>query len=372
MTDAEFAIHPTWETFSPAKNEPLLRELCDAFGPSGCEEEVARIILEKVRPLSDGILRDSMGNLLCYCRFGHGEDRQKIMICAHMDEVGMMITEICDDGTLRFDTLGGIHESVLEGRKITLGDENRRISGVIASKAIHHKKKDERNQITPVEQLYIDLGVNSRQEAEEWVSVGSFATFDSEFFRFGKDGKQVKAKALDDRMGCAAMISVMEALHQNPPRGNLDVYFCFTVREEIGLSGAKTAAQRIAPNLAIVLECTAVADLPNVAENSQVAKQGCGGALSVMDRSTVYDRAFLNFALQCAKQSEIPVQLKRYVSGGNDAGSIHKTGVGVRTLALSVPTRYLHSPACVAHLDDFDSVSRLVEAMLRHPDLERI
>ena len=145
----------------------------------------------------------------------------------------------------------------------------------------------------------------------------------------------------------------------------LSLYFCFTVREEIGLSGARVVAQRIAPELSIVLESTAVADLPETEESKRVAELGKGGALSVMDRSTIYDRAFLEFARAVAADWDIPVQLKKYVSGGNDAGSIHKSGVGVRTLALSVPTRYLHSPSCVASAEDYHSVTRLVEAMLR-------
>ena len=161
------------------------------------------------------------------------------------------------------------------------------------------------------------------------------------------------------------MISVMAALMRERPSADLDLYFCFTVREEIGRSGAKVVAQRIAPELAIVLETTAVADLPDTEDAKRVAELGKGGALSVMDRSTIYDRAFLEFAREVAREKEIPVQLKQYVSGGNDAGSIHKSGVGVRTLALSVPTRYLHSPACVASVEDYHSVACLVEEMLR-------
>ncbi len=345
----------------------LLRELCEAFGPTGCEEEVAARILAYAEPLSDTILRDSFGNLLCLCRFGSGEGRPRVMISAHMDEVGMMITEIGEDGLLHFENVGGIHGSVLEGRRVTVKHEACHLPGVIASKAIHQRKKKERDQVAKAEDLYMDLGVTVKEDAEALVSVGDFATFDSETYTFGKDGCKLKAKALDDRMGCASMLLAMEALRQELPEGLCaDLWFCFTVREEIGLSGAKVAAQRLNPELAIVLECTAVADLADVAENSQVAIQGQGGALSVMDRSTIYDREFLHFALATAKAKNIPVQIKKYVSGGNDAGSIHKSGVGVRSLALSVPTRYLHSPSCVVDMRDFDSVNRLVVAMLQN------
>ncbi len=355
------------------KDLTLLRELSLLFGPSGYEGEVADTIERVLPSLCDSYTRDRMGNLIALIRMGNpaAEKRRKVMISAHMDEVGVMVTELCEDGLLRFDTVGGIDVSVLEGRKVMLDGKNGRISGLIASKAIHHKEKKDRNQPTPPQKLFIDLGARDRAEAEQYVSVGSFGTFDSEFYRFGKDGAFVKSKALDDRMGCAAMISVMSSLMSDRFAADLDLYFCFTVREEIGLSGAKVVAEKIAPELAIVLESTAVADLPETEDHQRVAELGGGGALSVMDRSTIYDREFLCFARRVAEEQKIPVQLKKYVSGGNDAGSIHKSGVGVRTLALSVPTRYLHSPACVASVSDYHSVTRLVEAMLRSMTQER-
>lgn len=344
-----------------------LRTLSDLFGPTGCEDAVADWIEARLPSICDDFCRDRMGNVIALIRLGNAEAsrRRRVMISAHMDEVGVMITEICEDGLLRFDTVGGIHESVLEGRRVTVGDETRRVNGLIMSKAIHHKKKEDRNKPTPISKMYIDIGAKSREEAEQFVSVGSFGAFDSEFYSFGKDQGFIKAKALDDRMGCSVMLDVMASLYGKRPEADLDLYFCFTVREEIGLSGAGTAAHKIAPELAIVLESTAVGDLPDTEYNRRVASLGEGGVLSVMDRSTVYDRAFLNFALQTAEQQEIPVQIKRYVSGGNDAGSIHKRGEGVRTLALSVPTRYLHSPSCVVAIEDYRSVRRLTEAMLR-------
>ncbi|MBR2354164.1 MAG: M42 family metallopeptidase [Clostridia bacterium] len=360
------------ERFSPVPEEELIRALSEAFGPTGCEAPVREVILSYVRPLADSILRDSMGNLICLCRFGEGEDRQRVMISAHMDEVGMMVTEITEEGYCRFDTVGGIMLAVMEGRKVTLGDETKRISGVIASKAIHHKKPKDRKKPTPIEKLYIDIGAKDREEAEKYVSVGTLATFDSEWYRFGEGGMQIKGKALDDRLGCAVMIQAMKALRETPPEGDVDLYFCFTVREEIGLSGAKVVANRLKPDVAIVLECTAVSDLAEVPEHRRVAMQGKGGALSLMDRSTVYDRDVVDFALDTAEKNGIPVQIKKFVSGGNDAGSIHKSGKGVKTLALSVPTRYLHSPACVANLNDVRSVTALCEALLRRLSAERI
>lgn len=348
---------------SKKANTQLLRDLSLAFGPTGCEDEVAKLIESKISPLADNVKLDRMGNVIARMTFGNGS--KKLMVSAHMDEVGFMVTEICEDGYLRFDTVGGINGSVLAGRRITLEGK---VNGLIASKAIHHKSKEDREKVLSAEKLYIDIGASSKEEAQNYAEIGSFATFDSEFVLFGTNERRVKSKALDDRMGCAAMIEVMESLAKDRPNVDLDVYFCFTVREEIGLSGALTAANTISPDFALVLETTAIGDIADTSPEARVADVGSGGVISLMDRSTIYDRAFVEFLLKTAKENDIKAQIKRYVSGGNDAGSIHKTGVGVRTAALSVPTRYLHSPACVASLDDYESLRDLCEAAIRNFD----
>lgn len=347
-------------------NVELIRSLSLAFGPTGCEGEVAYLIEEKAATFADSVKRDRFGNVIARMTFGEGN--KKMMISSHMDEVGFMITEICDDGYLRFDTVGGIDGSVLAGRRVTLGDGLNRVRGLIASKAIHHKSKEDRKKVLSAEKLYIDIGACSREEAEKYLEIGSFGTFDSEFVLFGTDDRKVKSKALDDRMGCAAMLEVMESLFNKRPKVDLDVYFCFTVREEIGLSGATVAANAISPDLALVLETTAIGDIADTAPASRVADIGGGGALSLMDRATIYDRDFVKYLLDTAKDNNIKVQVKRYVSGGNDAGHIQKTGTGVRVAALSVPTRYLHSPACVASLDDYEALRDLCEASVRSFD----
>ena len=353
---------------APADIE-LVRTLSMGFGPSGCEDEIRMLIENELKGLPLDVYTDRMGNLIVKMSFGKTDARPvRLMVSAHMDEVGFMVTDITEEGYLRFDTVGGIHESVLAGRKVTFGDEINRVRGVICSKAVHHKTKEERTKATPIEKLYVDIGTSSREESEKYLAVGSFGTFDSEFVRFGQNERMLKSKALDDRMGCAAMIEVIRSLLRENPSVAMEVYFCFTVREEIGLSGAKTAAHAIAPDFALVLETTAVGDIADAKPAERVADVGKGGAISLMDRSTIYDRAFVSFLLQTAKDSGIAAQVKRYVSGGNDAGSIHKTREGVRTAALSVPTRYLHSPACVASLDDYEALRDLTEAAIRNFD----
>ena len=337
----------------------LIKALCSRFGPSGCETEVADFIKEEIKECCDSLCEDRLGNLIARISCGKTQPR-KLMLSAHMDEVGFMINEITDDGYLKFEPVGGIDKSVLCGKKVVVGDENKKLNGIITSVAIHHKKKEDRLKITPITSMYIDIGLSSKEEVLEHLDIGAYGTFDSEFFTFGSNGCKIKGKAIDDRLGCAVMIEAMRKLYPLRHQLYADLYFCFTVREEIGISGARVAAQTIAPDYAIVLETTAIADIETTPENLRVAKQGEGGAISLMDRSTIYDRELIDIALETAKEANIPVQIKKYVSGGNDAAHIHKSGIGVRTLALSAPTRYLHSPACVADTRDYFSMLSLV------------
>lgn len=353
----------------------LLRRLCLAFGPSGCEDAVRERITEEIRDCCDELYTDRLGNLIARISpKAPTEKTPRLMLSAHMDEVGFMVTAITEEGYLKFDTVGSIDPGVLCGKNVTVGDETDRKSGLIASKAIHHKSREERLDITKITSMLIDIGAKDREDASQYCSIGSYGTFDSEFYCFGSGEELIKSKALDDRLGCAVLIRVMRAIYEEKPQSMPHLYFCFTVREEVGISGAQVAAQVIQPDYAVVLETTAVADLAEVAPASQVAHLGEGGAISLMDRSTIYDRAFVDAALGLARAHDIPVQIKQFVSGGNDAAHIHKSGVGVRTLALSAPCRYLHSPACVAHRKDYDAMYRLLEQIIRswHQDMERM
>ncbi len=338
----------------------LLARLCACFGPTSCEGEVARAIETELAGLPLTLQKDTMGNLTAHIKGPEGAPR--VMLSAHMDEVGFMITEIDEDGFLRFDTLGGIDPRVLCGRCVLIGDEDKRVSGVIAAKGIHLQDKDERKKLPSGDDLYIDIGAKDRADAETLVSLGDFGVFDTPFAIFGKDGSYVRGKALDDRLGCALLVELARELTNTPVP--LDVWLCFTVREEIGRSGALVTANRLCPDVAIVLETTAIADIAEVAPSHRVASVGEGGVLSLVDRSTIYDRALVDFALACAKKHDIPVQIKRYVSGGNDAAHIQKSGVGVRCLVLSAATRYLHAPMSVAARADYEAMRALLIALL--------
>ncbi len=346
----------------------LLRELCLAFGPSGCEFSVASLVTEKLTALGYNSYTDRVGNVMVHLPC---ENAPRVMISAHMDEVGFIIHELTDDGYIKFRTLGGIDPRVLCGKHVTVETKSGDfIQGVIASKAIHHQSAEDRKTVTPIKNMYIDVGAKKKDELNEIVEIGCCATFDSKFVQFGSDGAFIKSKAIDDRLGCAEMLYVLQKIKgQAIP---LDLWFCFTVREEVGMSGALMAANNIRPDYAIVLESTAVADLPDISENSRVAKLGDGGAISLRDRSTIYDRGFVRFSLDIAEKEGIPAQIKRYVSGGNDAGHIHKSGSGVRALAISVPSRYIHSPACVISTNDYLSMGDLVYSIITDFNEEEI
>ncbi|MBQ8357266.1 MAG: M20/M25/M40 family metallo-hydrolase [Clostridia bacterium] len=338
----------------------LIERLALCFGPTSCEGEVEQAIREELAGTGAILETDRMGNLTAHLAGPEGAPR--IMLSAHMDEVGFMITHIEEKGYLRFEPLGGIDPAVLSGRAVTLGDETKRIPGVIAAKGIHQQSAKERKELPKTEDLYIDIGTNSREETEKVLERGDFGTFDTPFCRFGKDGAFIKCKALDDRLGCAVLIEVLRAL--DGKKLPLDLWFCFTVREEIGKSGAGVTANRIAPDYGIILETTAIADVADVDPSRRVATVGEGGVLSLLDRSTIYDRALIDFALNTGAKNAIPVQVKRYVSGGNDAAHIQRSGIGVRCLALSAATRYLHAPVSVASVKDFESMIALLIRML--------
>ena len=351
----------------------LIRELSLCFGPSGCEDAVRALIEEQIKGDCDNYTVDKVGNLIAVIR-GRGLDYnkknpRKLMLSAHMDEVGFMITAITEEGYLKFGTVGGIDLRVMCGRHVQVGDDKRRVHGVIASKAIHLQTPEERAKTTPVKNMYIDIGAKDAEDAKKYVSVGDCAVFDSEFVTFGKDNTRMKGKALDDRAGCAMLIEIMRDLHRSPCNMPFDVYFAFTTCEEVGISGANVAAFEVAPETAIILEATAVNDLPGAGRNF-VSKQGEGGTLSLCDRGTIYDMGFIDYARQTAEENGLKVQLKQAFTGGTDAAHIQRSLSGVRVLGLSLPTRYIHSASNVALYEDFEQTYRLVVAMIRNWKLD--
>ena len=329
----------------------MLKTLCELNGTSGREDAVRTFLIAHL-PKDASYTVDALGNLIVEKR-GAKRAESKVMLASHMDEVGLIITYITDDGFLRFACVGGIDSRALFGKAVRVGEQG--VSGVIGGKAVHQLTKDEKNTVPEAEDLLIDIGASSKAGAEALVHLGDNAYFDSEYIEFG-DGF-IKSKAIDDRAGNLIML---EMLQSDLP---YDMTFCFTVQEEIGTRGAAAVTDTVAPDYAIVLESTTASDLPDVSGYRQVCKTGGGAVVGFMDRGTVYDKSLYDLAFRLAKECGIPCQTKTMVAGGNDASAIHKAAGGVKTVAVSVPCRYIHSASCVAKKEDIDSVARLARVL---------
>jgi endoglucanase len=276
------------------------------------------------------------------------------MVAAHMDEVGFIVTSVRDDGTLTFGTVGGIDTSVITGKQVKVGKN--KINGVIGSTAVHNLSKEQRDKFPDISGLYIDIGAVDKAEAEKYVRLGDPVYFDSEYIEYGENF--IKSKAIDDRAGCTIMIQLML---EEP---EYDTYFVFNVQEEIGLRGSTVSAFSVQPDIAFVLEATTASDIDGVSGARRVCSIGGGAVVSFMDRSTVYDRNLYRTAFEIAEVNNILCQTKTMIAGGNDSGAIHISGRGVRTLAISVPCRYLHSPSCVINYKDMEDSYRLVKSLI--------
>lgn len=330
-----------------------LKELCLLNGISGDESCVREYIIEKIRDKCDYSV-DNLGNITAF-RKGKKTPEKKLMIAAHMDEVGLIVTSVRSDGTLTFETVGGIDSAVIIGKRVKIGKNG--LSGVVGSKAIHKLSAEEREKAPKISDLYIDFGAADKAEAEKYVSAGECFYFDSEFMEFGNN--RIKSKAIDDRAGCALMLRLIE---EEP---EYDTFFVFNVQEEIGLRGSTVSAFSLQPDIAIVLEATTAADIDGADGAAKVCTINGGPVVSFMDRSTMYDKELYKTAFETAKENGIKCQTKSMIAGGNDSGAIHISGKGVRTIAVSLPCRYLHSPSCVISKQDFDDAYRLVKLMMK-------
>jgi endoglucanase len=329
----------------------LLEQLSNACAVSGDEGEVRKIVLEQVKPHADEVKVDALGNVLV-TRRGQGEKRLKVMLAAHMDEAGMMLTHDEGDGIYRFEVVGGIDASRLVGKPVWIGKEH--VPGVIGFKPIHLTDAEERKKPVSLDGLRIDTGPVAGK-----VKVGDRAVFAT---RFVQVGPSLRGKALDDRLGVATLI---ELVRSAPPQ--IDLQAAFTVQEEIGLRGARVAAHAFDPDLAIVLDMTPAYDQPawDDTENTRYnTRLGAGPAIYVADAGTLSDPRLVQHLVQTAETYGIPYQIRQPGSGGTDAGAIHRARAGIPSVSVSVPGRYPHSPAALARLSDWQHTLSLVAAAL--------
>ncbi|GMA55715.1 endoglucanase [Alicyclobacillus sacchari] len=335
----------------------LLKTLSEAFGPTGFEDDVRNVIRGELDGRVDEMNTDVLGNLIAVK--GAKKPGPKVMLDAHMDEVGLMIVQICDGGAesglLKFRALGGIDPRVLVSKPVLIGPD--RIPGVIGAKPVHLQAPEERQKPIPMDKLYIDIGAKDAADAKAVVKPGDAAVFATRYAEFGD--RAAKGKSFDDRVGCALLVEAMQTEVPYP------LYGAFTVQEEIGLRGARAAAYQIQPDIAIALEGTVCFDVVGAPSHGQSTVFGKGPALTVQDAQTIADRRFAEFMWETAKRHGIPVQWRRVKGGSNDFGAIHRVGKGIVGGSISVPVRYIHAPTQVVSLDDVENAGRLLRAVLQ-------
>ena len=336
----------------------LLEELSNAFGPPGSEDEVRRVLARHLRGQVDDMSTDALGNLIAFKRGTGPEPRLKVMVDAHTDEVGLMIISIQKNGMLGFRAVGGLDQRLLLAKRVVIGDK--RIKGVILAPPIHLSAEDELERVIKMEQLAIDIGAGSEEEAKGLVKLGDYATIDTHFEVLSEDGlRTVKGKAFDDRAGCAVAAALAGGQYA------VDLYLSFSAQEEVGMRGARVAAYRIAPDLGFALEGTVCDDLPRKEDVSPTTELGKGPAITIMDHSFIADKRLVRLLTDAAEANGIPYQFKQPGIGGTDAGAIHLSRSGVPSVTVAVPCRYIHNPVSILSLNDFDNTVALMKAALR-------
>jgi putative aminopeptidase FrvX len=331
----------------------LLEKLCNASAVSGDEGEVRKIILDELKGHKREVRVDALGNVLVTC-IGSGRKRLKVLVTAHMDEVGFMLVADEGEGLFRFELVGGMDVRQLPGKAVLVGKDH--LPGVIGARPIHLTTSEDRKQNIPLDALRIDVGPGDSK-----VKLGDRAVFAT---RYQRNGPVILAKALDDRLGVCALLELVK----NPPP-NIDLLAAFTVQEEIGARGAKVAAYAFDPHLAVVVDSTPANDLPSWDDEENVSfntKLGLGPALYIGDSDTLSDPRLVRHIGKSARAAGIPCQVRQPAGGGTDAGTIHKARAGVPSVSVSVPHRYSHTAVSIALVEDWKNTLKLLDTALRH------
>jgi putative aminopeptidase FrvX len=339
----------------------VLEKLSNEFGVSGRERAVRLLVKNEIEGLVDRLTVDALGNLITYKAGDGPEPRLRVMLSAHMDEVGFMITKVEKNGLLRFAGVGGPDQRTLLGKRVVIGDE--RLPGIIGALPPHLLSRDQLNRIVPIEEMAIDIGATGDKEAGVKVKVGDYATFATRFSVLSDDPAfpTVRGKAFDDRVGCTVLIGL---LAEHYP---VDIVGLFSVQEEVGLRGARVAAYRTEPDAAIALEGNTCDDTPRLPdeETTPVTRVGDGPAITIMDRSFFTHPGMLRLFRETAAAEGIPIQYRAPGFGGTDTGAIHLSRAGVPSIQAGIPCRYIHGPASILNMNDLTNTVRLAGAALR-------
>lgn len=338
--------------------ESNLEKLSNINGVTGREEDVRNVLSNLIKPYVDSVSEDKLGNLIAIKK--GDKSKPKIMLAAHMDEIGLMVKNISKEGFIQFAKMGGIDDRILLAQKVIVHTSKDDLLGIIGSKPPHIQKKEERNKVVTYDKLFIDIGaMDSRDIQKMGVKIGDPISFSVKFEKVGK--KIVTGKAFDDRAGCAVMVETLKKLNST----DCSIFAVGTIQEEVGLRGAGTAAFGIDPDFGIALDVTVAGDVPGVKDFESNIKMGKGPALTVTDAGLISHPKVLSLLVDTAKKNNIPYQLETGLPGTTDAARISLTRQGVPSGTISIPTRYIHSPVGMMDLTDINNSIKLTVATIQ-------
>ncbi len=338
----------------------LLKDVCEIAGAPGFEKRIRDLIIDLVTPYSDEVMTDNLGNVIAVKKGQRNPDGKRVMVAAHMDEIGFIVTHIDENGFLRFHTLGGFDPKTLTAQRVIVHGKKDLI-GVMGSKPIHVMSQEERNKLPKTTDFFIDLGM-PKEEVEKYISIGDPVTRDRELIEMGEC---VNCKSIDNRV---AVFILIEAL-KNLKSPAYDVFATFTVQEEVGIRGANVAAHSINPDFGIALDTTIAFDVPGAQAHEKVTELGKGTAIKIMDAMTICDYRMVAFMKQIADQEKITWQPEILTAGGTDTAGVQRMGKqGAIAGAISIPTRHLHQVIEMAHKSDIQGSIDLLVACLEKVD----
>jgi endoglucanase len=335
----------------------ILEKLSNACGVAGREEEVRNLMKNFLKPHADEVKEDKLGNVIGIKK--GNKNAPKVMLAGHMDEIGLLVKTISKEGFLQFAKMGGIDDRILLAQSVIVYTDKGPLHGIVGSKPPHIQKEDERKKIFASDELFIDIGAATYEEAKEMgVKIGDPIEFDIRFAKIGKN--TVIGKAFDDRVGCAVLVEAMKRLKKT----ECTVYAVGTVQEEVGCRGAMTSAFGICPDVGIALDVTIAGDVPGVREVEAPIKMRKGPSLTVADYGLITHPKVLRLLIDVAEENKIPYQLEAGLPGGTDASRISLTREGVPSGTISIPTRYIHSPSSMLSLEDAENTVKMTVAAI--------
>ncbi|MFC4737509.1 M42 family metallopeptidase [Bacillus daqingensis] len=347
----------------------MLKDLTDANGVPGNEREPRDVMKRYIEPFADEVETDQLGSLIAK-KHGSVQNGPKIMVAGHLDEIGFMITNIDDNGFLKFQCVGGWWEQVMLAQRVTVMTKEGDIPGVIGSKPPHILPAEARKKSVDKKEMFIDIGAKDRAEAESFGVRPGDSVVPVCDFTVMKNEKYLMAKAWDNRIGCAIAIEVLRRLKDEDHPNT--VYGVGTVQEEVGLRGAKTSANQIQPDIGFGVDVGIAGDTPGVSDKDALAKMGEGPQIIVYDASMISHKGLRDFVTDTADAADIPYQFDSVPGGGTDSGAIHLTANGVPALSITIATRYIHTHAGILHRDDFENAVKLIVEVIKKLDRDTV